>query len=81
MAFSLIGVLLVLRWRLDNPSILEIGHFPSVTDLLLEHLPPQPLHQVYAERFRSLSQMGRSLRSMLRAAMAIISRSSCVMFR
>ncbi len=28
MGFSLIGVLLVLRWRFFNPSILKTGHFP-----------------------------------------------------
>jgi hypothetical protein len=40
MGFSLIGVLLVLRWRLNNPSILKTGHFPSrYRTLALTSLP------------------------------------------
>jgi hypothetical protein len=36
----LIGVLLVLRWRLPDPSILKTGHFPSrYRALVLTSLP------------------------------------------
>ena len=36
----LIGVLLVLRWRLLDPSILKTGHFPSrYRALVLTSLP------------------------------------------
>src|SRR5262245_31263173 len=36
----LIGVLLVSRWRLLDPSTLETGHFPSVTALRYSHHSP-----------------------------------------
>src|SRR5258705_8818412 len=36
----LIGVLLVLRWRLLDPSTLKTGHFPSRYRALVSHPPP-----------------------------------------
>jgi len=52
MGFSLIGVLLVSRWRLNNPSILKTGHFPSRYRPRLEHRPlSQPLPRLARSAF------------------------------